>query len=118
MLCKCEHTLSAFTKVIFQVTEPDSRALGSLFLDVEERRRPINLAIDVLDKLERHPDSVVKEFAARYVWPLQAGAKDRIGHKRWWNFHTLGDTSPARVQGKEQPSTAGTPLIRRSRPLP
>jgi hypothetical protein len=94
-------TLSAFTKVIFQVTEPDSRALGSLFLDVEERRRPINLAIDILDKLERHPDPVVKEFAARYVWPLQAGAKDRIGHKRWWNFHTLGDTSPPRVQGKE-----------------
>jgi hypothetical protein len=68
-------TLSAFTKVVFQVTEPDSRALGSLFLDVEERRRPINLAIDILDKLERHPDSVVKEFAARYV--AAAGRRQR-----------------------------------------
>jgi hypothetical protein len=70
-------TLSAFTKVIFQVTEPDSRALGSLFVDLEERRQPTNLAIEVLDKLERHPSPVVKEFAAKYVWPLQAAAKDR-----------------------------------------
>jgi hypothetical protein len=61
-------TLSAFTKIIFQVTEPDSRALGSLFLDIEGRRQPVNLTIEILDK-----------FAARYVWPLQAGARDKMG---------------------------------------
>jgi hypothetical protein len=71
-------TLSAFTKIVFRVTEPDSRALGSLFLDVEGRRQPVNLAIDILDKLEKHPNPVVKEFAARFVWPLQAGAKDKM----------------------------------------
>jgi hypothetical protein len=94
-------TLSAFTKIVFQVTEPDSRALGSLFVDVEEKRQPVNLAIDILDKLDRHPNPVVKEFAARYVWPLQAGAGDRVGKKRWWIYHTLNDFSASRVQGKE-----------------
>jgi hypothetical protein len=72
-------TLSAFTKIIFRVTEPDSRALGSLFLDIESRRQPGNLAIEILDRLDKHPNPVVKEFAARYVWPLQAGAKDKMG---------------------------------------
>jgi hypothetical protein len=72
-------TLSAFTKVIFRVTEPDSRALGSLFLDIQQTQQPVNLAIDILDRLERHPSPVVKEFAARYVWLLQAGAKDKMG---------------------------------------
>src|SRR3954464_6897387 len=82
-------------------TEPDSRALGSLFVDLEERRQPVNLAIDILDRLERHPNPVVKEFAARYVWPLQAGAKDRVGKKRWWVFHTLNDTSAPTARGEE-----------------
>jgi hypothetical protein len=94
-------TLSAGTKIAFRVTEPDSRAIGSLFIDLEERRRPVNLAIDILDKLERHPNPVVKEFAAHYVWPLKAGAKDRIGQKRWWHFHTLGDSRPATASGEE-----------------
>jgi hypothetical protein len=51
-------------------------------VDLEARRQPANLAIEVLDKLERHPSPVVKEFAAKYVWPLQAGAKDRVGTRR------------------------------------
>src|SRR3954468_3167908 len=85
-------TLSAGTKIIFRVTEPDSRALGSLFIDLEERQQPVNLAIDILDKLERHPNPVVKEFAVQYVWPLKAGAKDRIGQKRWWHYHGINDT--------------------------
>jgi hypothetical protein len=72
-------TLSAFTMVVFRVTEPDSRSLGSLFLDIEGRRQPANLAIKILDKLDKHPNPVVKEFAARYVWSLQAGAKDKMG---------------------------------------
>jgi hypothetical protein len=75
-------TLSAFTKIIFQTTEPDSRALGSLFVDLEQRRQPANLAIDVLDKLEKHPNPVVKEFARTYIWPLQAGARDRGGTQK------------------------------------
>ena len=53
-------TLSAFTKVIFQVTEPNSWALSWLFVDLEERCQPANLTIDILDKLERHPNPVVK----------------------------------------------------------
>jgi hypothetical protein len=79
--------------VIFRVTEPDSRALGSLFVDLEERRQPANLAIEVLDKLERHPSPVVKEFAAKYVWPLQAGAKDRVGTRKafFWTFINADD---------------------------
>jgi hypothetical protein len=84
-------TLSAFTKVIFRVTEPDSRALGSLFVDLEERRRPTNLAIEVLDKLERHPSPVVKEFTAKYVWPLQAGAKDRVGTRKRFIWRRWGE---------------------------
>ena len=75
-------TLTAGTKVIFRVSEPDSRALGSLFVDLQQRREPVNLAIDILDKLERHPNAAVKEFASEYVWPLQAGARDRVGTRR------------------------------------
>jgi hypothetical protein len=56
-------TLSAFTKVIFQVTEPNSWALSWLFVDLEERCQPANLAIDILDKLERHPNPVVNSSA-------------------------------------------------------
>jgi hypothetical protein len=65
-----------------------------LFVDLEERRQPANLAIEVLDKLERHPSPVVKEFTAKYVWPLQAGAKDRVGTRKRFIYrpYTSRDT--------------------------
>jgi hypothetical protein len=44
---------------------------------------------------------VVKEFAVQYVWPLKAGAKDRIGQKRWWHYHGINDTRAATASGEE-----------------
>jgi hypothetical protein len=90
-------TLSAFTKIVFRVTEPDSRALASLFIDLEARRQPGNIAIDVINKLEKHPSPQVKEFARKYIWPLQEGTKDKVGTRRRfsWTFFQEDPSGPA-----------------------
>jgi hypothetical protein len=56
-------TLSAQTKIICQTTPQDSRELASLFVDLDERRQAPNVAMEVLNKLDKHPHPAVQDFS-------------------------------------------------------
>ena len=75
-------TLTAQTKVIFSVTKADANTLADDFTPFEETRRARNLDRSPLDRMDRHPDHVVKDFAYYWGEPLKEATAARVRYSR------------------------------------
>jgi hypothetical protein len=69
-------TLTAQTKIIFQVTKQDAQVLSDDFLPLERQRQNPNLDTHPSHLLDRHASPVVKEFARKYVEKLEEAASE------------------------------------------
>jgi hypothetical protein len=68
--------LSANTIIAFSTTPEDSKTVARGFSGL--RRRPTNIAVNPLERLDSHESPFIKDFYLRYVLPLEIGAKLRI----------------------------------------
>lgn len=79
---------SAHTVVCFRTNKDDAPEMAPLFTGI--RRRPTSIHIDVLDRMEAHSDSRVKEFYWHTIRPLQLAAKLHVtratGDQLFFNF--------------------------------
>jgi hypothetical protein len=76
-------TLSAFTKVVYRVTDDDSRVLARQFTDLPLDIRPKHIPRDVFrylptyNKGNKEQNEQVRTFAERIVRPLQQNAQEK-----------------------------------------
>jgi hypothetical protein len=75
-------TLSAQTMISFRVTPPDARELAPLLIGIGERRRPTDISIHPLDKIDTYPHPLVKQFVLDVVDKLDAASGQKLETRR------------------------------------
>ncbi len=77
-------TLSANTIVAFRTITHDSRELASLFSGITARRRPTDISIHPLEKIDEYPHPLVKQFVLDVVDKLDEAAGQKLVTERHW----------------------------------